>query len=426
MTGAIATRSVEPLSRPPDATIAVPGSKSLTNRAVVCALLGSGSSTLHNVLLSDDTEAMFGVARALGAVVEVDPANQRVRIEGIDGRPTPGPIQLDVRMSGTTARFSVPLAARGTGRYTVDGHPSMRARPMNVTADALREMGVQVEEDSLPITLTVAAETPWTGGEVDVPASASSQFASGLLLAAPGLSDGLRINLVGDIVSQSYLDLTVSVMESFGATIERSDRGYTVAPTPYVGTDYHVEPDASAASYFFAAAAVTGGRVRIDGLGAASLQGDVAFVRILESMGAEVSIGEDFIEVTGPAHLNGVTVDMSDCSDTAQTLAAIAPFASSPTRVTGVGFIRRKETDRISAVVTELTRLGVRAHEEPDGFMIEPSAAPSAARISTYDDHRMAMSFALVGLKVPGIEIADPGCVAKTFPDYFETLDRLY
>lgn len=421
MTGSEATRLMTPLETTPDANIAVPGSKSLTNRAVVCAVLASGTSTLDNVLLSDDTEAMFGVARALGADVALDAAARRVKVVGLAGSPAAGPAELDVRMSGTTARFAVPLAARGSGSYVVDGHPAMRARPMDAIANALREMGVGVDGDALPMTVSAGS---WTGGAIQVPGSASSQFASGLLLSAPGLRDGLNLSLTGDIVSQSYLDLTVSVMESFGAEIERADRSYRVSSAPYRAAAYSVEPDASAASYFFAAAAVTGGRVRIDGLGSRSLQGDVAFVRILEQMGATVTVAEDFIEVKGPAQLSGVTVDMSDCSDTAQTLAAIAPFATSPTRVTGIGFIRKKETDRISAVVTELNRLGVGADEESDGFVINPST-PSTARLATYDDHRMAMSFALVGLMVPGVEILDPGCVAKTFPDYFETLDLL-
>lgn len=414
--------SVAPLTSPPDATIVVPGSKSLTNRALVCALLASGTSVLDNVLFSDDTEAMLGVAAALGGKLDVDRDQKRVTITGVAGQPKAGPAELDVRMSGTTARFSLPLATRGTGRYVVDGHDSMRARPMDTVADALRSLGERVEGDALPLTVNAGGGF---GGVLDIAADVSSQFASGVLLSAPGLNDGLTLRLTGDVVSQPYLDMTVAVMSAFGSSVSAQDNLYAVASNDgYTATNYLIEPDASAASYFFGAAAVTGGRVRIDGLGTESLQGDVNFVRVLEAMGATVTMTKDSTEVIGPEQLRGVDVDMSDISDTAQTLAAIAPFADGPTRVTGIGFIRFKETDRIGAVVTELNRLGIDATEEPDGFVIKPGA-PTPGRVATYDDHRMAMSFALTGLRSPGIEIADPGCVAKTFPDFFSVLGQL-
>jgi 3-phosphoshikimate 1-carboxyvinyltransferase len=216
-------------------------------------------------------------------------------------------------------------------------------------------------------------------------------------------------------------------MRAFGAEVDPDParpNTYAVPATGYRPTDYRIEPDASAASYFFAAAAIVGGRVRIEGLGAGSLQGDVAFVDVLEQMGAEVERGTDVIEVRGTGRLQGVTVDMGDLSDTAQTLAAVAVFADGPTEVTGIGFIRGKETDRIAAVVTELRRCGIVATETEDGFRIEPGP-PQPAVIQTYDDHRMAMSFSLLGLRAEGIQIADPACVAKTFPGYWDTLDQL-
>jgi 3-phosphoshikimate 1-carboxyvinyltransferase len=220
--------------------------------------------------------------------------------------------------------------------------------------------------------------------------------------------------------------MTIAVMRAFGADVEQpSPNEFIVSPgRGYVGTDYHIEPDASAASYFFAMAAVTGGRVRIAGLGTESLQGDVDFVDVLGEMGAEVDKGTNSIEVRGPDELSGVAVDMSQISDTAQTLAAIAPFADGPTRVTGIGFIRFKETDRIAAPVTELQRMGINAVAEEDGFLINPGS-PQPATIETYHDHRMAMSFAITGLMAPGIEIADPDCVNKTFPTYWQVLDSL-
>lgn len=414
--------SIVPLTSPPDATIVVPGSKSLTNRALVCALLARGTSVLDNVLFSDDTEAMLGVADALGGRLDVDAKNWRVTITGVDGQPAAGPAVLDVRMSGTTARFSLPLATRGSGRYIVDGHDSMRARPMGTIADALRSQGERIEGESLPLTVHASGGL---GGTLDIAANVSSQFASGALLSAPGLDEGLTLRLVGEVVSQPYLDMTVAVMSAFGSSVTANNNIYEVPPgDSYSAAHYLIEPDASAASYFFGAAAVTGGRVRINGLGSESLQGDINFVRVLEQMGASVTMTADWTEVVGPSQLRGVTVDMSDISDTAQTLAAIAPFADGPTRVTGIGFIRHKETDRIGAVVTELSRLGIKATEQDDGFVIEPGQ-PQPGRVATYEDHRMAMSFALTGLRSPGIEIADPGCVAKTFPDFFTVLGEL-
>jgi 3-phosphoshikimate 1-carboxyvinyltransferase len=285
-------------------------------------------------------------------------------------------------------------------------------------------LGAVVAADE-PGHLPVSISGPLHGGEVLLASAVSSQFASGLLLAAPCLDAPLTIRLEDEVVSRSYLALTTHVMASFGGRVEAPDpRVLIVHPDGYRATAVAIEPDASAASYFFAAAAITGGRVRIDGLGTDSSQGDLAFVDVLEQMGAQVVRGSGHTEVRGTGSLRGITVDMGDLSDTAQTLAAVAVFADGPTEVTGIGFIRAKETDRIAAVVTELRRCGVHAEEEDDGFVVLPSA-PRPTVVQTYDDHRMAMSFALLGLRAPGIAIADPGCVAKTFPDYFDVLESL-
>jgi 3-phosphoshikimate 1-carboxyvinyltransferase len=233
------------------------------------------------------------------------------------------------------------------------------------------------------------------------------------------------LDVEGDLVSKPYIEVTAQTMEAFGVAMRREDfRRFEVSPGVYRGTTYDVEPDASAASYFFAAAAVTGGRVVVPGLGSRSLQGDLGFVRLLERMGCTVRQTETETEVTGPEKLSGIEADMSNVSDTAQTLAAIAPFAQGPTRVTGIGFIRRKETNRVAAVVTELKRMGIRAEEEDDGFVVHPGA-PQPTDIDTYDDHRMAMSFAVTGLVAPGVRIRNPGCVSKTFPRFFEVLGAL-
>jgi 3-phosphoshikimate 1-carboxyvinyltransferase len=329
---------------------------------------------------------------------------------------------LDARQSGTTARFVAPVLALGHGRYTLDGAARLRQRPMSDLVTALRQLGASVTDDQLPFTVTAVG---LSGGRVAVAADASSQFASGLLLAAPAMASGLRLELSTSSVSRPYLDLTADVMRSFGAVVTaEGETAFVVAPGGYRPSPYAVEPDASAASYFFAAAAICGGRVTVEGLGSRSRQGDLAFVGLLERMGASVKQTATATTVAGTRPLHGIEVDMADLSDTAATLAVTAAFASTPTRVTGIGFIRAKESDRIAAVVTELRRLGIDADEEPDGFVVRPGAF-RPGRIETYDDHRVAMSFSLVGLRVPGVEIADPGCVAKTFPGYFEALDAL-
>ncbi|MGZ4727503.1 MAG: 3-phosphoshikimate 1-carboxyvinyltransferase, partial [Acidimicrobiales bacterium] len=335
-------------------------------------------------------------------------------------------VAIDARLSGTTSRFIAPVLALGSARYRLDGGEPLRRRPMATGFDALRRLGADVvelgEPGHLPVQIGGGAVR---GGEVRLTAAVSSQFASGLLQIGPCLAGGLTVRLDGPVVSRPYLDLTVAVMSSFGAVVDRPDpRTFVARPGGYRGTSYAVEPDASAASYFFAAAAITGGRVRIDGLGSGSLQGDLRFVDLLARMGAEVTRGTDHTEVRGTGTLRGITADMRDLSDTAQTLAAVAVFAEGPTEVTGIGFIRGKETDRLGAVVAELHRCGVAAEETADGFRIDPGT-PHPAVIETYHDHRMAMSFALLGLRAPGIEIADPGCVGKTFPDYFAVLDQL-
>jgi 3-phosphoshikimate 1-carboxyvinyltransferase len=263
------------------------------------------------------------------------------------------------------------------------------------------------------------------GGTARMDGRISSQYFSGLMMVGPCTKRGLVLEVENDLVSKPYIEVTAQAMRAFGGSFTRDGyRRFEVPAGAYTGTSYDVEPDASAASYFFAAAAVSGGTVTVPGLGSESLQGDLGFVRLLEQMGCRVRQTATETEVTGPAKLAGIEVDMANLSDTAQTLAAIAPFASSPTRVTGIGFIRRKETNRVAAVVTELRRMGIDAEEEDDGFVIRPGT-PKPTDVSTYDDHRMAMSFSVTGLAAPGIRIRDPKCVSKTFPDFFGVLERL-
>jgi len=413
-----------PLSCPPDAVVEVPGSKSLTNRALVAAALAEGVSQLEGILLAEDTWAMIHALREVGIDVEV--AGTRARVAGCAGRLPATTGRIDVRLSGTTARFIAPLLALGSGRFELDGAAPFRARPMGPVLGALETLGARVvpggQAGHLPVDLTVNG---WTTSTVEVSGEVSSQFLSGLLLAAPAAGHRVTIQLTTPLVSRPYVELTLATMRSFGAEVAEPEPGrFVVEPSGYRATTYTVEPDASAASYLLAAAAITGGRVRVPGLGEDALQGDARFASVLEQMGATVYLDAGGTEVRGNQQLRGLDVDLGAMSDTAQTLAAVAVFADRPTRVSGIGFIRAKETDRIAAVVTELRRCGIVAHELEDGFEIHPGT-PHPARIETYDDHRMAMSFALLGLVVPGIEIADPDCVAKTFPDYFEVLEQL-
>ncbi len=408
------------MAAPPDAVLIPPGSKSLTNRALLCAAMADGESRVAGVLFADDTRAMLGAIAALGAEVSADEASSTVHVTGADPTIRSRPAAVDAGQSGTTSRFVMPAVSLASTRGTVDGGPQLRSRPFGPLLHALRALGVTIEDLGTPGRLPVGITGPARGGPVSLAGHLSSQFLSGLLLAGPLMPQGLEIRLETPLVSVPYVRMTEGVMSAFGVEVVN----LAVAPAAYRATDYQVEPDASAASYLLAAAAITGGRVRVEGLGTASAQGDVGFADVLEQMGATVERTTTSITVTGGDRLQGIDVDLSDLSDTAQTLAAVAVFADGPTRVRGIGFIRGKETNRIRAVVTELRRAGIDAREDDDGFTIQPGE-PEPTRFRTYDDHRMAMSFALIGLRSPGIEIADPACVAKTYPRYFDDLRLL-
>ena len=377
--------AIEPLRAPPVAGVRPPGSKSITNRALLCAALAQGTSTLRGALFAQDTAAMADAVVALGARIDADEA-----------------------------------AALGPARVLVDGDQQLRGRPFGPLLDAITQLGASVEELGEPGRLPVAVSGPAAGGRVRVPGHISSQFLSGLLLAAPLMERGIEVELTSPLVSAPYVRMTAAVMDAFGVRVD----GLAVEPSRYLPADLAIEPDASAAAYFFAAAAICGGSVTVEGLGTSSLQGDVAFVDVLERMGARVERRAHSITVSGDGRLRAIDVDLADISDTAQTLAAVAVFADGVTRVSGVGFIRAKESDRIGDLVCELRRAGIDAQAQDDGFTLTGgTVAPT--RFGTYDDHRMAMSLALIGLRAPGIEIEDPACVAKTYPGFFSDLEQL-
>ena len=381
--------------------IDVPGSKSLTNRALVCAALASGRSTVRGALVADDTAAMSDCLRGLGATVSW--TGSSVEVDGVGGRVAVDGVELDARLSGTTSRFVLPLLALGAGSKRLDGAEPLRRRPMGPVLGALRSLGASVDGDALPVTV----RGPVRGGAVRVRADVSSQFVSGLLLAAPAMPDGLAVTLEGDLVAAPFVTMTVAVMREFGVEVD----GLRVPPGRYTAREFDVEPDASAASYFWAAGALTGRDVRVRGLDGPSLQGDVRFRSVLSEMGA-------------PGPLRGIDVDLGDMPDMAQTFAVVAACAEGPSRVRGVSVIRGHETDRIAAVVTELRRVGVGASETDDGFVVEPAPLRPAS-VRTYEDHRMAMSFGVLGLIEPGITVESPEVVAKTFPGFWEQLARL-
>ena len=412
--------AIKPLSRPPETDIVVPGSKSHTNRALLCAALAEGTSTLQGALDADDTQAMIGVLKSLSIPTEWQ--NDDLVVHGSAGSLRPGPTDVYVNQSGTTGRFVLPMITLGQGPYTLDGDEQLRVRPFGPLIEALRLLGGSITGEKLPLKI---GSSSMKGGTVKLPGSTSSQFLSGLLLSAPLFGDDVVLEIVGDLVSKPYVDLTLATMETFGVHVENdSYKRFHIAPQRYQAARCRIEPDASAASYFFAAAAITGGTVNVVGLDSTTVQGDVEFVEALRQMGARVTYGQGSVTVTGPDQLAGINLDMSDISDTAQTLAVVASFADAPTTISGIGFIRFKETDRIAAVVKELSRQGIRAEEQPDGLIVYPGV-PSGGLVETYDDHRMAMSFSLLGLAHDGIVISNPGCVAKTFPTFFQVLDQL-
>jgi 3-phosphoshikimate 1-carboxyvinyltransferase len=415
---------------PPRASVRVPGSKSLTNRALIVAALAEGASTLTGALDSDDTRVMVDSLQRLGIGVAHDPGAATIAVAGCDGRIPASEAELFVANSGTSLRFLTALVAAGHGTFHLDGTPRMRQRPAADLLQALNALGADARSDLQtgcpPITVVASG---LDGGFTPVKGDVSSQFLSGLLMVLPYCRDTTTIEVDGTLVSQPYVAMTLAVMEAFGVRAgNRKFHRFDVRPARYRGRTYAIEPDASAASYFFAAAAITGGTVTVEGLGTSSLQGDIAFVDILEHMGCTVVRDRDATTVTGSADpLRGVDVDMNAISDTVMTQAVVALFAQGMSRIRNVGHIRHKETDRIAALATELRKLGATVEERDDGLLIFPpeSGSLTPARIATYDDHRMAMAFALAGLRAEGITILDPGCVAKTYPGFWDDLGRL-
>jgi 3-phosphoshikimate 1-carboxyvinyltransferase len=423
------TLTIEPFRDPTTGVVRVPGSKSITNRALILAALADPSSgcILRGALRSEDTEVMIQALAALGFQVDTDWNQDAVRVH----RDSQAPVipaeraEIFVANSGTSMRFLTALVSLGHGRYRLDGIPRMRERPVEGLLDALCQLGVKVASVNKPGFPPIVVDAAGlTGGQVRMRGDVSSQFLSGLLMVAPMARGEITIQVDGGLVSRPYVEMTCRMMSRAGVEVEADLCRFRVPNvTHYAARQIDVEPDASAAGYFLAAAAITGGVIRIPGLGDQSLQGDVHFAELLREMGCRVRVGQDSIELEGGG-LRGIEADMVDISDCVMTLAVVACFSEGSTTIRNVGHIRHKETDRLAALANELRRVGTQVKELADGLEITPQPLHGAV-VETYNDHRMAMSFSLIGLRVPGIVIRNPGCVAKTYPRFFDDLEQL-
>ncbi|MFM8875299.1 MAG: 3-phosphoshikimate 1-carboxyvinyltransferase [Anaerolineae bacterium] len=417
---------INPIPHSLNATVRVPGSKSLTNRALLIASLANGTTHLTNTLFSDDSHYFAKALQTLGFDVQLDEVKHAMTVKGLGGKIPAKNAELFIGNAGTAARFLSAFLTLGNGEYILDGEPRMRERPIRDLVDSLTQLGAKLEPtNNCPPVKITANGLP--GGKTTIAGDISSQFLSALLMVAPYAQTPIEVTLSTDLNSKPYVDMTIAIMKDFGVEIERNQYSrFTIHPSHYSPlSSYAIESDASAASYFFAAPAICGGTVKVENISRKSVQGDVGFLDVLQKMGCVITESENSIMVHGPSSIVGVDVDMRDIPDTAQTLAAVAPFADSPTRIRGIASARVKETDRVHATCVELDRLGVRVEEHEDGMTIYPVEKMRAASIQTYNDHRMAMAFSLIGLRFDGVTIENPACVSKTFPNFFDVLETL-
>jgi len=414
--------AITPFTHPIEAELAVPGSKSLSNRALVIASLAEGASLLTNVLHSDDTGYMMTHLRGLG--VALQPSDDQIKVEGTAGRFSPVHASFFCGNAGTTVRFLTAICALVPGTQTITGDKRMQTRPIQDLVEALAGLGADVQAmDGCPPVTTGSAVL--RGGHVQVQAHRSSQYLSGLLMIAPYAEQPVTLEVTSEMVSQSYIDLTLDVMAAFGVTVDRPQpQVFSVPSGRYRGRAFAIEGDATSAGYWWALAALTGSRIRVGNVDAGSHQGDIELLPILERMGCDVA-HDHGISVQGPPRLRSPgVVDMNRLPDGVMTLAVLAAVAQGETRIVNVANLRIKESNRLAALVNELGRVGILAEELPDGLRIQ-GGKPRGADIETYADHRMAMSFAILGARVPGIGIRGPECVSKSYPTFFEVLRAL-
>jgi 3-phosphoshikimate 1-carboxyvinyltransferase len=416
-----------PILHPLSATVKVPGSKSLTNRALLVAALAQGQTRLTNALFSDDSHYFAVALEKLGFDILSDPDLCEMSVHGLGGLIPSHSAEVFIGNAGTAARFLTAFLTLGQGEYILDGDNRMRERPIGDLVSALAQLGASLEPSPTQTPPVKIRANGLPGGKTNIAGDSSSQFLSALLMIAPYAKSPVEILVSTELNSKPYVDMTLAVMREFGVDVVRNGyHSFALVPQVYQAvSSFPIEPDASAASYFFAAPTVCGGSVRVENITRSSQQGDIRFIDVLEQMGCTINEQPNSIEIRSGENLQGIDVDMRDISDTAQTLAAIAPFASTPTRIRGIASARLKETDRIAAVCAELSRLGVQVEEHPDGMTIFPCTQFTTTEVQTYNDHRMAMAFSLIGLRAPGVSIQNPGCVSKTFPAFFQTLESL-
>lgn len=408
----------------------IPGSKSVANRALIIAALADGKVVLKNMLFSDDTRYMISALQTLGNKIEINEETKTVTVIGNKERKF-AKCELFVGNAGTAMRFLPTYISTGTGVVTLTGIERMKHRPIKDLMDGLDDLGVEMhytEKDGYP-PVEINAKGIEGGKEIVIRGDKSSQYLTSILLSAPYAKADITIKIEGNLVSKPYVDITVQMMKDFGVEVINNDYKEFIIKSgqTYKGREYIVEGDCSSASYFFGIAAITGSEIKVNNVKKDAMQGDIKLLEVLEKMGLNVIYGENHVIVKGTGKLKGITVDMHHMSDVAQTLSVVALFAEGKTEIQNVYNMRIKETDRIKAVYNELTKLGAKVTELEDGIIIEPQAKYNEnVEIDTYDDHRMAMSFSLAGLIIPGVKIKDPNCVSKTFPNYFEEFGKIY
>ena len=432
---------VKKTDKPINWTVTVPGSKSMTNRALLMAALSDGETELSGVLFSDDSRYFISALQSLGFETKVDEKEKKVIVKGENGKIPEKEAEIYVGSAGTAARFLTAMLGMSDGIYTIQASEQMKKRPMKDLFLLLKQAGAGIEyleqEGYLPIKITGRKADSLNGNKepakmdqkliVQLDISKSTQFLSAMLLISPMIEEGLCIEITSEKTDGSYIKITRGMMEEWGVTSLFDGRNYEVpAGASYHMKHYIVEPDMSAACYFYGAAAITGGLALVRNVHMDNSQGDRKFLEVLEKIGCSVTDSEEGIMVEGPADgkIKGIDIDMNDFSDQTMTLAAMAPFASEKVHISHIGHIRLQESDRIHAIVTELTRVGIHCEETEDSITVYPGK-PHAALIETYEDHRMAMAFSLIGLKTEGIVIHNPMCCRKTFENYFELLTEL-
>jgi 3-phosphoshikimate 1-carboxyvinyltransferase len=411
-----------------DSELSIPGSKSYANRALIIAALAKGTTELTNVPTCDDTKYMLKAIQLLGVKVEqlsethykINPP-KKLHYDG----------EIFVGGAGTTMRFLTSLCCLGCGNILLSGNERMCQRPIEDLVEALEPNidgtieainKAQNGERCPPLKIN---STGLKGGIINLKGDTSSQYLTSILLSAPYAKEPLTIKIIGDLTSKSYADITINVMKEFGLKVENKNYEEFIVPKQeYVSKKYHIESDTSGVSYFLAAAAITGGKIKITNISTDSVQGDIKFIDLLEKMGCKTEKGKDYLYLEGPEQLKGIDAEMNSMPDTAQTLAVLAAVAEGKTKITGISNLRVKETDRIQAVINELKKIGIKS-EAGEDYLIVYGGTPNGSQISTYDDHRMAMSFAVLGLVLPGIKIENPDCVSKSFPEFWELFEKL-